>query len=468
MICGVLVALAAIATALLAYRSRPIGFLGAAFAVMTINPAFTLVKGLTALRVAFLAAFLWFLRRPRSVSVPLIAIAPATLALWSAVTALWAPDPAAALTRALEWALVCSALLIPFVSAHRETLARTIALVCSPAVILGAVTTIGFRLLPAWEHEVFRSPLSRLFFGVANVEAILSGELESNVLLGDGMKAGGILSTNANRASLILGIAALAYAALAIHSSRRYAVVVAILAAAAVIATNSKTGIVLLAGGSVVVLLATQLLLPKTRRNLIGIGITLIAALTAGTVVLIRYGGLFFTASEEALKPRTAIWTAAPELISQQPLIGSGAGSWEIFWRPIAERTGFHEAYPPHNVILRDGIDLGLIGVILAWTFIAWMLWKLIALAFTARGSVRVAVPLLALFAWAWVIVHGQGDNTDFFGIPGNVPFLVILLALALDSGPWTARGLRVSTRWPLLAGRTRLSSPSTTDSPHD
>ncbi|RLP83674.1 O-antigen ligase family protein [Mycetocola lacteus] len=429
----ILCALAIISTVALAVIDRRDSTIGAWFALALINPFITVVKGVTALRAFSLALFaiVGVRDRNRSLALSAPAIIMFGLAIWSAITALWSPDPAAALTRALEWIIASAMLGLPWVLQNPLDRVGGIAKILTPVTLLAAITTIMFRILPSIERAFFESSLAQIMFSPKLVEDVRSGRVEANVLLGDGNKAGGILSSNANRTSLILGLATLAYLGIFVYLKHRYALITALISAAAVVATNSKTGIVMLAIAPILAFILWRSTQGLTRKNLAAVaGVLVPLAIIAG-VGLTLFGSRFIAASAETLEPRKAIWATAFELIGQNPVFGSGAGSWELFWAPVSEKTGFSAAYPPHNFLLRSMIDLGAIGtvgIIAVIVLFMWTAFKQLRSSTSHAGRIAAA---LVIASWLWVVVHGLGDNTEYFGLLNNLPFLVLLSILA-------------------------------------
>lgn len=430
-------AIVVIATAALIVWQREYRLLSIWLVLMHVNPMFTIVKGATLVRSASGLAAVWLFLKERWTALPRFVYVGYVIAGWALLSVLWSPDRAAALVRGIEFFLVAVALSFPFLATNRAHFVRILSNTLIPITLLTSLTTILFRFSGSLERQYITSPLGGFILGTGTVAEIQSGRLEANVLLGEGLKAGGILSTNANRTALILGVASLAYFTIYVMFKNRFALATSVIAGIAVIATNSKTGIVLLLVSGVVTFVLWRFANGITRRSAKIVFGGLAGLVVALVPVVVLFGPRFIEASATTLEPRKVLWSSAFELVGRNPIFGSGTGSWEIFWRPISEAHGYSAAYPPHNFLLRATIELGLVGALLMLVFYVFLGIFLIRKSSPGAGSAIVRASLIAV--WIWIFVHGMGDNTEYYGQIGNVPFLYLLFLAMVERGTGTS-----------------------------
>lgn len=447
------IAITVIAIIMISIRQRRGRALSLWMLSMGTEPLFTLVKGLTLSRMAGIIAIPVLARHVRSLRAPLFMYLPLLIGLWMLATTFWAPDRSSSLIDGLELILGALALLVPFATHFRAATAVSVAKVISPLVVLSSISVVLFAIFPALERAYYgSSTLAKLVHGPSDVAAINSGELIINVFVRGGLKSGGIFFSNANRASLVLGIAALAYLVVFLLYRLRFALVVSIIAAIGNLATLSKTGIVLLLllpAGVLFVVLLRRRLIRTLERPLLWATAVLLAAVTVFVVV---FGTTFATAINDAMRPRLRLWGPAWDFLWMRPLMGSGEGAWLTYWAPIGEKYGYETVYPPHNFLLEAG-GIGGVGVVLAiliffGCMIVW-LWKQIGRAASMRAAL---VPATLLTAWLWIFIHGFGDNTMYLGLGRDVPFLVIMLLLTVAVSGFPrheSRGLLRTVSWP-------------------
>ena len=141
--------------------------------------------------------------------------------------------------------------------------------------------------------------------------------------------------------------------------------------------------------------------------------------------------------------PRVNFWRVALDQHEEHPWIGSGAGTYEQFWK--RDRPGAEEARDAHSLYLETLGELGWIGLVLLAVALAVPL----AAAVRARGE-----PLAAVAGGAYVayLVHA-GVDWDW-----EIPALT-LFALLCAAAPFAARDDRSDRRREPFASRRRTAA---------
>ena len=116
---------------------------------------------------------------------------------------------------------------------------------------------------------------------------------------------------------------------------------------------------------------------------------------------------------------RYAYWRVAVDELAEQPLHGLGSGAFAAVWR--RERNRDVRAQDAHSLYLETGLELGLVGLLFLFAFLA----AAAVLAVRHAG----AYPGLAALAATWA-VHAAWDWD--WQIPAvTVPFVIAVAALA-------------------------------------
>lgn len=351
------------------------------------------------------------------------------LALWQVIAIAWSPNPTSALP-AIAATLACIAVLASVLavdSSHRiAELARTL-LYLAPLVVAQAGAVVLFRLDPSAEAQYLTTGIANALTG-GEAARVAFGLSTANVT--DPLKAAGLFFVNGNRASMALGVASMAYLTCYVLTRRRFLLFVALSGLVGVIATGSKTGLALaivlpLAAVAIATVGASRGHKAKALRAVVWLVLGSVACLGVGTIATD-----YIEAVDQTLVPRWVLWGTAINAIASNPLTGLGHGGWWSVWEPVALANGYGAGWAPHSFILYRGVEYGIVGVVLIvaflWTIFG-MLWSGRREATTMREHLAVG---FSLAAWAWTVVHGLGDNTDFFGVTNSLPFAAIALAL--------------------------------------
>ncbi|MCV7227508.1 O-antigen ligase family protein [Mycolicibacterium komossense] len=295
----------------------------------------------------------------------------------------------------------------------------TIMLWTIPGVAAQSALTIVFRISPDIEEQFLRSNLAAIFVGPQ--AAHLFTDMRNNVLYAN--KAGGLF-VNGNVASLFGGITALVLIVVARRSGRRWLYAVAALSLAGTFFTGSKTALVVGAGCVVATLLLPHML--KRGFALVGVTIVLLGLLTSvgASALLEQVAPKFYTDSSDSLAGREPLWRGAQELFFASPFSGVGFGGWTVEIARFTDRPDL----PPHNLILAAWAYSGVVAAILVIAFIAMSLSMGFHVA-TAQATLRDRrTAMIAVYALAWVFMHGMADNTNVYGEQRSM----IIVALAL------------------------------------
>lgn len=429
--------------------------------LLLVNPLLTLLKGLTIVRCYTVGLGIWFSLKKITIYLPYWVILPLLIAAWSALTIIWSPDKQIAISTTLDLLIVGVFLLATISVGDKFKTASNMAKIASPIIIFSSIATILFRFFPNFEATYFRSELAKILHGSQTIEKILRGTVEANVLLGDGMKSGGIFFTNANRASLFFGLVVITYLIVYISEKRTYALIVALSSGAAILSTNSKTGIFLFLLFSVGVVISSLFVLKLPSRKRAKYFSWLAFATGVFFLILAKSNliAMFLSASAETLKPRAYIWETAINSIKQNLFLGLGQGGWKLAWTPVANRIQISEEYPPHNFMLETWLSMGIVGALLVLFFLVLCVTQLfIWLRQSLTNSDRL-IRILAIVMWLWIVVHGLGDNTLYYGCLNCLPLVAITMMISSGNLDWLGSSKFSLTTRPIrfLVSRNRV-----------
>jgi O-antigen ligase len=174
-------------------------------------------------------------------------------------------------------------------------------------------------------------------------------------------------------------------------------------------------------------------------RYLLGrLGMTgaLLVALFLGVVLL---GGEFsinrFIDSVNTSDPTTGrahFWSVTLDIIKAHPYLGTGLGAFGVIYTKYDTRNGLYRLEQAHNDYLQVLSDAGIIGALLAFSFVALLFWKAISRAHS-RDDFRRGVALAALSGCFAVLVHSFFDFT--LHTTSNALLFLVLAALATLNG---------------------------------
>jgi len=383
-----------------------------------------IIIAVTLLRAATVPAGI----RPRAPALVKIMVVAGAIAMLSI---LWSPDRTNALDVSIRW--ISLAALVHFARISTElggtrVLGRALGGL-SPVVMLQALSTIVFRIDPAAEHTYYESDAAYTLIG-SGAQALFTPAGGNNVL--DASRSAGIFFLNSNRASMVMGVALMAYLGYTLTRRALWCIPIIAALAGGIGFGGSKTGLILLVALPIIAYLAAHAATAETFGGRLGtaaIGLALILAIVPVVTIV---GEDFLDASASSLKPRLELWGEALRAIVENPWAGLGFGGWNARWLRGDVRVGF-ASYPllSHNWILQAALDAGIVylisNAIVVLTILAFFRRTLSA----DKGMRANLLASVCAAGWLWVFFHGLGDNTSAVGEPQNAVFLAILVAMA-------------------------------------
>ena len=162
----------------------------------------------------------------------------------------------------------------------------------------------------------------------------------------------------------------------------------------------------------------------------------LLVALFLGVVLL---GGEFSLArfidtvnTDDPTTGRAHFWSVTVDIIKAHPYLGTGLGAFGVIYTKYDTRNGLYRLEQAHNDYLQVLSDAGIIGAVLAFSFVALLFWKAIVRAHS-RDDFRRGVALAALSGCFAVLVHSFFDFT--LHTTSNALLFLVLAAIATMNG---------------------------------
>jgi uncharacterized membrane protein YhaH (DUF805 family) len=372
----------------------------------------------------------------------------AGLAIWSLVSAIWAPIAANAWGAGAIVVLYAGALLASAI-VFTDRRARRAA---EPVLALGAAVVIGYgmseRLLPGLLHFAasvtaqgrLEQPLTywnamgslaafglvlsaRLCGDPSRPRAIRAAGAAGSVLLGSGLyttfSRGALFEYAIGMVMLVVfcrrreqltgAVASVAAAALGAAMTAPFPCVTAL---AGPKSTAESQGAIVLAGIVVLALLAAGAQLELTAREhpgelklpsyaaplacaavVVMMGLAIVVGSTERTDVQLGGGAGRLTALSSS---RYAYWRVALDTFELEPVRGVGAGGWSVYWLQRQGNNGF--AQDAHSLPLQTMSELGLVGL-------AFLITLVVGAGVAARRALRIdragaVAPLAVVVAW--------------------------------------------------------------------
>ena len=168
----------------------------------------------------------------------------------------------------------------------------------------------------------------------------------------------------------------------------------------------------------------------------LGLAGALLVGLFLGVVLL---GGEFsinrFIDSVNTDDPTTGrahFWAVTLDIIKAHPVIGTGLGAFGVIYTRYDTRNGLYRLEQAHNDYLQVLSDAGIVGGVLALSFVVLLFYKALSRA-RSRDDFRRGVSLAALSGCFAVLVHSFFDFT--LHTTSNALLFLVLAALAtIDS----------------------------------
>jgi O-antigen ligase len=129
---------------------------------------------------------------------------------------------------------------------------------------------------------------------------------------------------------------------------------------------------------------------------------------------------------------RAHFWAVTLDIIKAHPYVGTGLGAFGVIYTRYDSRNGLFRLEQAHNDYLQVLSDAGIIGAVLAFSFVALLFWKAISRA-RSKDDFRRGVALAALSGCFAVLVHSFFDFT--LHTTSNALLFLVMAALATLNG---------------------------------
>ncbi|MFJ3958955.1 O-antigen ligase family protein [Arthrobacter sp. NPDC090010] len=346
-----------------------------------------------------------------------------------ALASTWSPKPSQSIAVVITAFATVGAIIMAHTSedSSRTDLLRVTMWIIAPIALAQSLATILFLVNPVVEDSYFRSKVFEFLLG--DEARYLFTTLPNNVT--DPEKSGGLLFVNGNKASMVMAVWGLVYFSLWLRKRSFFMVATTVVCMTGSVFTGSKTAIILCA-----IIPASFLLIPaviRLRKNPAG----MVFSIAGLGVLAAALGALAGTASDllnradEAATARVGLWSAAAGYFQQSPLLGLGFQGWSLHWAQDAASYGLRDNYQPHNLLIWNWANAGLLApilILLVFIFFGLYYVKAIARANSRREALALSFELAAL---VWMFAHAMFDNTELFGTSHTLPVFALLAARA-------------------------------------
>jgi len=216
----------------------------------------------------------------------------------------------------------------------------------------------------------------------------------------------------------------------------------------ALVMTTSRGGIISLVAEVLFLVIVTGIWRSQTEKRRVRSGrlkrvagrVGMAAALLVGLFIgVILLGGEFsinrFIDSVNTDDPTTGrahFWSVTLEIIKAHPFVGTGLGAFGVIYTRYDSRNGLFRLEQAHNDYLQVLSDGGIIGAVLALSFVGLLFYKAFSRA-RSRDDFRRGVALASLSGCFAVLVHSFFDFT--LHTTSNALLFLVLAALATLDG---------------------------------
>ena len=216
----------------------------------------------------------------------------------------------------------------------------------------------------------------------------------------------------------------------------------------ALVMTTSRGGIISLVAEVLFLVIVTGIWRSQTEKRRVRSGrlkrvagrVGMAAALLVGLFIgVILLGGEFsinrFIDSVNTDDPTTGrahFWSVTLEIIKAHPFVGTGLGAFGVIYTRYDSRNGLFRLEQAHNDYLQVLSDGGIIGAVLALSFVGLLFYKALSRA-RSRDDFRRGVALASLSGCFAVLVHSFFDFT--LHTTSNALLFLVLAALATLDG---------------------------------
>src|ERR1044071_8049880 len=129
---------------------------------------------------------------------------------------------------------------------------------------------------------------------------------------------------------------------------------------------------------------------------------------------------------------RAHFWSVTVDIIKAHPFLGTGLGAFGVIYTRYDSRNGLYRLEQAHNDYLKIFSDAGIVGAVLAFSFVLLLFYKGFSRA-RSRDDFRRGVALAALSGCFAVLVHSFFDFT--LHTTSNALLFLVLAAIATMNG---------------------------------
>jgi len=129
---------------------------------------------------------------------------------------------------------------------------------------------------------------------------------------------------------------------------------------------------------------------------------------------------------------RSHFWSVTVDIIKAHPFLGTGLGAFGVIYTRYDSRNGLFRLEQAHNDYLQIFSDAGIVGAVLAFSFVLLLFYKGFSRA-RSRDDFRRGVALAALSGCFAVLVHSFFDFT--LHTTSNALLFLVLAAIATMNG---------------------------------
>ncbi|HEY0725091.1 MAG TPA: O-antigen ligase family protein [Pyrinomonadaceae bacterium] len=129
---------------------------------------------------------------------------------------------------------------------------------------------------------------------------------------------------------------------------------------------------------------------------------------------------------------RAHFWSVTVDIIKAHPFLGTGLGAFGVIYTRYDSRNGLYRLEQAHNDYLQVLSDAGIVGAIIALSFVVLLFYKALQRA-RSRDDFRRGVAIAALSGCFAVLVHSFFDFT--LHTTSNALLFLVLAALATMNG---------------------------------